>query len=173
MFGLVSGPAKGWASAEGPGAPAADALLLAVLALIERHRDLGCQWRLRLPDPLRRGVFGCRTGTAGLASALASTCRRIGGALGFAALVAVANSCSGPRPDTNGLIDGLREAGRVAAAGTLGGALTGLGLKKQPRPAPAPASTPASMPEAADAALQEPAVRTAYANGARLIRFPD
>jgi EmrB/QacA subfamily drug resistance transporter len=96
------------------------------------------------------GSSGAEPAQQGVASALASTCRQIGGALGLAALVAVANASSGHNPDTEALVGGLRTAGWVAAAGTLGGALIGLGLKKQPRPAPAPATAPATTPEAAD-----------------------
>ncbi|MGW7259293.1 MFS transporter [Streptomyces sp. NPDC054834] len=97
---------------------------------------------------------GAEPAQQGVASALASTCRQIGGALGLAALVAVANAHAGHNPDPHALVGGLRMAGWVAAVGTLGGAFIGLGLKKQPRPAPTPATTPASTPEVTDAATQ-------------------
>ncbi|MGW7530467.1 MFS transporter [Streptomyces sp. NPDC054783] len=95
---------------------------------------------------------GVEPAQQGVASALASTCRQIGGALGLAALVAVANSHAGRAPDAATLVDGLRTAGWVAAAGTLGGAFIGLGLKKQPRPTPAAAPTSTDLSEAASQA---------------------
>lgn len=95
---------------------------------------------------------GAEPAQQGVASALASTCRQIGGALGLAALVAVANSHAGRTPDTATLVDGLRTAGWVAAAGTLGGAFVGLGLKKQPRPAPAATTTAATAAEVTEVA---------------------
>jgi EmrB/QacA subfamily drug resistance transporter len=97
---------------------------------------------------------GAEPAQQGVASALASTCRQIGGALGLAALVAVANAHAGHHPDPHALVGGLRMAGWVAAVGTLGGALIGLGLKKQPRPTPTPATTPATAPDVTDAATQ-------------------
>lgn len=93
---------------------------------------------------------GAEPAQQGVASALASTCRQIGGALGLAALVAVANSHAGHDPSAHALVGGLRVAGWVAAVGTLGGAFIGLALKKQPRPAPAPAPSA----EVTDAAAQ-------------------
>ncbi|MFC1408652.1 MFS transporter [Streptacidiphilus sp. N1-12] len=86
---------------------------------------------------------GVEPAQQGVASALASTCRQIGGAIGLAVLVAVANSSAGHNPDTAALLSGLKTAGWVAAAATLGGAFIGLGLKKQPLPTPAAATVPA------------------------------
>ncbi|MEU6201666.1 hypothetical protein [Streptomyces sp. NPDC047061] len=97
---------------------------------------------------------GAEPAQQGVASALASTCRQIGGALGLAALVAVANAHAGHHPGPHALVGGLRTAGWAAATGTLGGAFIGLGLKKQSRPAPTPATAPAPAPEATDAAAQ-------------------
>lgn len=90
----------------------------------------------------------------GVASALASTCRQIGGALDLAALVAVANSHAGRTPDTATLVGGLRTAGWVAAAATLAGAFIALGLKKQPRPTPAAATTTEAATDLTEAATQ-------------------
>ncbi|WP_405590895.1 MFS transporter [Streptomyces sp. NBC_01190] len=84
------------------------------------------------------GSSGAAPAQQGVASALASTCRQIGGAIGLAALVAVANSHAGHHPDTAALVGGLRTAGWVGAAATLAGAFIGLGLRKHPRPAPVP-----------------------------------
>ncbi|WP_051830933.1 MULTISPECIES: MFS transporter [Streptomyces] len=103
------------------------------------------------------GSSGAEPAQQGVASALASTWRQIGGALGLAGLVAVANSHAGSNPDTVALVDGLRTAGWVAAVGTLGGAFIGLGLKKQPRPTPEPApaaTTTEVTPDLTEAASQ-------------------
>lgn len=202
VFGLVSGPAKGWGSVEGAGALAVGALLLAVFTLIEKRSadplvplklfrlrglnipmlalivfqaSLGGTYYLFTTylqsvlnyNPFEAGiaflpptVICMAVASSGaepaqqVASALASTCRQIGGALGLAALVAVANAHTGHNPDPHELLGGLRTAGWVAAVGTLGGAFIGLGLKKQPRPAATPAATPASRPEVTDAATQ-------------------
>ncbi|MEV7892315.1 MFS transporter [Streptomyces sp. NPDC002817] len=95
---------------------------------------------------------GAEPAQQGVASALASTCRQIGGALGLAALVAVANSSAGHNPGPHALVGGLRMAGWVAAVGTLAGAFIGLGLKKQPRPTPVPATAPAVEADLSEAA---------------------
>lgn len=95
---------------------------------------------------------GAEPAQQGVAAALASTCRQIGGAIGLAALVAVANAHAGHNPTPHGLVGGLRTAGWVAAAGTLAGAFIGLALKKQSRPAPAPATPEPVTPEVADTA---------------------
>ncbi|MET7290107.1 MFS transporter [Streptomyces sp. NPDC005573] len=268
VFGLVSGPAKGWGSAEGVGALAAGALLLTVFVLIEKRAtdplvplrlfrlrgltvamlamivfqaSVGGTYYLLTTylqtalgyGPLAAGIaflpatvvcmavsmklnarvlgwLGVRTtlflGTAGtavglaaivagmsahgsywtllpgvalwgagggfafpslfvavassgaepaqqgVASALASTCRQIGGALGLAALVAVANSRAGHHPDPRALVGGLRTAGWVATAATVAGAFIGLGLKKRPRLETAPAVTPTTATEVTETA---------------------
>ena len=90
------------------------------------------------------GNSGAIPAQQGVASALAATCRQIGGAIGLAVLVAVATSHTSHTPDTATIVHGLRTAGWVGAAATLGGALIGLALKKQPRP------NPATTPEATD-----------------------
>jgi EmrB/QacA subfamily drug resistance transporter len=82
----------------------------------------------------------------GIASGWASTTQQIGGAVGLAILVAIANShldgLSGQalRSATN---DGLRTAVLIAAGGIALTALVALGLRK-PAPAPAPAAAPAA-----------------------------
>jgi len=85
---------------------------------------------------------------AGVASALASTSRQIGGAVGLAALVAVANAGLNVSPGAvravSDVAHGLRIAGYVAAIATIAGGLLALTLKRKP---PAPAPAPAKEPE--------------------------
>lgn len=77
-------------------------------------------------------------GEQGVASALASTAQQIGGAVGLAALVAVANAGldvhAGTAPVSE-VVAGLRTAGWVAAVATVAGAFLVLLLRK-PRSAP-------------------------------------
>jgi EmrB/QacA subfamily drug resistance transporter len=86
----------------------------------------------------------------GVAAALASTFRQIGGAIGLAALVAVVTVTAGlsgsaasaaASPD---LVGGLRTAGLVAGVATIVGAVIALLLKKPAPPAAAAATTPAA-----------------------------
>ncbi|MFJ1967227.1 MFS transporter [Streptomyces sp. NPDC087903] len=90
-------------------------------------------------------MSGAAPAQQGVASALASTSRQIGGALGLAALVAIVNAglhTTDAVPAAADLVDGLRTAGWVATVATFVGAAIGLGLKKQPRPATSPAPAP-------------------------------
>lgn len=84
----------------------------------------------------------------GVASALISTAQQIGGAVGLAALVAVANAGldvdAGPAPAAD-LVAGLRAAGWVAAALTVGGAFLVLRLHRAQRPQPQPLATEMSV----------------------------
>lgn len=70
----------------------------------------------------------------GVASALASTSQQIGGAVGLAALVAVANAGLDPHHRSaiapSAVVHGLRDAGWVAAAVAVAGALIALSLKR-------------------------------------------
>ncbi|WP_371781896.1 MFS transporter [Streptosporangium subroseum] len=61
----------------------------------------------------------------GVASGLATTAQQIGGAIGLAVIIAVANAGA---PG----VDGLRTAGWVAAAASIAGALIALTLRRQP-----------------------------------------
>ncbi len=92
---------------------------------------------------------GAAPAQQGVASALASTSRQIGGAVGLAALVAVVTASlhgSGAVPPASDLIGGLRTAGWVAVVAAFVGAVIGLGLKKQPRPSAAPAPDTSRRP---------------------------
>jgi EmrB/QacA subfamily drug resistance transporter len=62
----------------------------------------------------------------GVASALASTALQMGASVGLALILLIANS-------SNTVIDGLRTAGWVAAAGTLLGGALALTLRREPR----------------------------------------
>ncbi|SNT64432.1 drug resistance transporter, EmrB/QacA subfamily [Streptosporangium subroseum] len=70
----------------------------------------------------------------GVASGLATTAQQIGGAIGLAVIIAVANAGA---PG----VDGLRTAGWVAAAASIAGALIALTLKRQPTAAAQEATT--------------------------------
>ena len=67
----------------------------------------------------------------GIASAMAVTSQQIGGALGLAALIAIADRsiATGGMPTSSVLIDGLRSAGWVAGAASAAGALIAFLLK--------------------------------------------
>ncbi|MFE0106557.1 MFS transporter [Streptomyces sp. NPDC059009] len=69
----------------------------------------------------------------GVASALASTAQQVGGAVGLAILVAIANSTlvdGGSGPTAASTVDGLRLAGLIAGATLIAGAVLALALKK-------------------------------------------
>jgi MFS family permease len=72
----------------------------------------------------------------GVASAMASTAQQIGGAIGLAALVAVANAgiaLSNAAPSVTEVVAGLRTAIWVGAVVTVGGAFLALALSNTPR----------------------------------------
>ncbi|MFE1958620.1 MFS transporter [Streptomyces sp. NPDC059479] len=81
----------------------------------------------------------------GVASALASTSQQIGGAVGLAVLVAVANAPLNGESSTGApvasVIEGLRTAGFMAGGLLIVGSLLALALKRQPAAAPS-AGTP-------------------------------
>jgi EmrB/QacA subfamily drug resistance transporter len=90
----------------------------------------------------------------GVAAGLVSTFRQVGGAMGLAALVAIANAgldvAGGAHPALSSVIHGIRTSGWVAAGLTLVAALTALSLRR-PRPAaPAPAPEPVRAEAEAD-----------------------
>jgi len=105
----------------------------------------GAYWHL-LPGTVVLGLFAgmvypmvflaagadVAAGEQGVASALVSTSQQIGGAMGLAALVAVANAGPDVAADP---ASGLRTAGLVAAAVTLAGAFLILRLKEAEQPA--------------------------------------
>lgn len=109
----------------------------------------GSYWRL-LPGIVFLGLFAgmvypmvflasgadVAAGEQGVASALVSTSQQIGGAVGLAALVAVANAGldvdAGAAPAAD-LVAGLRTAGLVAAVVTVAGAFLVLRLKRPER----------------------------------------
>jgi MFS family permease len=127
----------------------------------------GSYWAL-LPGAILFGLFagatypvlflaagsGIPEGERGVASALTSTALQIGGAVGLAALVAVANAGLGPNPGRADVVDGLRTAGWAAAALAVASAVVALALKRSERqphppettgvPAPVSASVPSS-----------------------------
>lgn len=89
-------------------------------------------------------MFGAATAATpahqqGIASAVASTTQQVGGAVGLAFLVAIANA---PTADVTGpalraaTADGLRTAVFAAAAGIALTALAALGFTRRPRPHP-------------------------------------
>ncbi|MFE9422321.1 MFS transporter [Kitasatospora sp. NPDC006697] len=96
---------------------------------------------------------GVAPGEQGIASGMASTTQQIGGAVGLAILIAVANSgTKGKVGDAlhSAMADGTRTAVFIAAAGVLLGALVALTLPRRaaaadlPAPADAPEPAPAS-----------------------------
>jgi EmrB/QacA subfamily drug resistance transporter len=84
----------------------------------------------------------------GVASALASTSQQVGGAIGLAGLVAVANSTVnlGATSSTQleGVVEGIRLAGWIGGAVTIIGAFFALAIKRAP--VAAPAVTPENVP---------------------------
>lgn len=86
----------------------------------------------------------------GVASALATTSQQIGGAIGLAALLAVAAAAmTGGGATPAGLADGLRTAGWVAAIATIAGAFLALAIKPPAAPAAVP-SEAAAAPSVSD-----------------------
>jgi EmrB/QacA subfamily drug resistance transporter len=83
----------------------------------------------------------------GVASALATTCQQIGGALGLAALIAIANigafddGATNTMPTATEVVDGLRTAALVAAAATVIGAFLALIIKRPMGAAPGSLTT--------------------------------
>ncbi|MYS24420.1 drug resistance transporter, EmrB/QacA subfamily [Streptomyces sp. DvalAA-14] len=88
----------------------------------------------------------------GVSSAMATTARQIGGAVGLAALVAVANARihvpAHGVPPLSDLTDGLRVAGLVGAGVTVLGSFLAL-LHHRPAPAAKPAAEPATATDEA------------------------
>ncbi|MFF9345281.1 MULTISPECIES: MFS transporter [unclassified Streptomyces] len=105
---------------------------------------------IAFPSLFIAAAVGARPGEQGVSSALASTSQQIGGAVGLAALVAVANAgldvSKGATPEIGAVVDGLQLTGYLAAVITI--AAAALALLFQP-PAPEPAAEPA------EAALDE------------------
>ncbi|MEV0402691.1 hypothetical protein [Actinoallomurus sp. NPDC050550] len=77
----------------------------------------------------------------GVASGLATTAKEIGGAMGLAVFVAVANAGPGARPTPARVLGGLHAAGWTAAAVTAAGGLIALILKRPSAPAPQDTTT--------------------------------
>ncbi|MDT3398011.1 MFS transporter [Streptomyces sp. B1866] len=109
------------------------------------------------------GVFtGAGAGVApheqGVASALVSTAQQVGGAMGLAALVAIANHGLDydhpPGPSASDIVDGLQNAGYVAAVLPIVGVLAALALKvaHHPQTPAAEAAVPAT-PSPVDGAV--------------------
>ncbi|MFC9330334.1 MFS transporter [Kitasatospora sp. NPDC057015] len=83
----------------------------------------------------------------GVAAALASTSQQVGGAMGLAALIAVANSTlptSTAGAAAADIVDGIRLAGVIGGAATVIGAFFALAIKKD-APAPAVESAPSEQ----------------------------
>ncbi|KAB8194786.1 MFS transporter [Nonomuraea phyllanthi] len=117
-------------------------------------------------------MFGAATsGTAphqqGIASGAASTAQQVGGAVGLAVLVAVANAGTGGLTGPavrSATADGLRAAILVAAIGIALTALVALGFSAPRRPAPGSSAPDAAAPDAAaDAATDAAAAPSADA----------
>ncbi|MEV5752034.1 MFS transporter [Actinoallomurus sp. NPDC052308] len=118
-------------------------------ALVAGFSAHGTFWTL-LPGSVVWGFFGgvafvavfvaAGSGVApaeqGVASGLATTAKEIGGAMGLAAFVAVANAGLPANPAPARLLDGLHAAGWAAAAVTVAGGLVALILKRPSAPAP-------------------------------------
>ncbi|WP_220729898.1 MFS transporter [Streptomyces radicis] len=97
----------------------------------------------------------------GVASALASTSQYIGGAVGLAALVAVANAGIGGDSESapvSDVVDGLQLAGWTGAVAAAAGAFFAFVIKKPTAPAAEPAEETA--PVAKDPAAKDEAART-------------
>jgi EmrB/QacA subfamily drug resistance transporter len=121
---------------------------------------------LAIPAILAGAGAGIALLEQGVASAMAMTARQIGGAVGLAALVAVATTglqtTPGGGAPVGDLLDGLRLAGLVAGAATMAAAFLCLRLAK---PAPAAPKPPAAETEA-PAAPVAPAAAPAAPAGA-------
>ncbi|GAA1368555.1 MFS transporter [Streptomyces beijiangensis] len=76
---------------------------------------------------------GAAPAEQGVASGLASTAQQIGGAIGLAVLIAVANSGLGADAGATQIVDGLRTAGWIAAAISVVGAGAALLLARTPK----------------------------------------
>ncbi|MFF4255943.1 MFS transporter [Streptomyces sp. NPDC001663] len=114
---------------------------------------------LGFPPMFVAAAQGVPPAEQGVASGLVSSFRQVGGAVGLAVLVAVANAGldigADAHPAVSDVIDGLRTSGWVAAGLTAVSAVLALALRK-PAPAPAqaaPAEKPAQAP--APTAAQE------------------
>ena len=104
---------------------------------------------LAFPTLFAAAAIGVSPLEQGVASALASTSRHIGGAVGLAALVAIATAGldvhGGVAQDSVAIAHGLRNAGLVAGIVTVLGAFIALALPR-PVPPPPPAPEPATAP---------------------------
>ncbi|WP_046772284.1 MFS transporter [Jiangella alkaliphila] len=115
---------------------------VAIVAVVAAMSGDGSYWAL-LPG---LALFGLFAGTAypavfaavgsevdageqGVASAVGSTAQQVGGAMGLAVLVAVANAGQGSGATADAVTDGLQRAGLAAAAVTLLAALLALGIR--------------------------------------------
>lgn len=115
---------------------------VAIVAVVAGMSGDGSYWAL-LPG---LALFGLFAGTAypavfaavgsevdageqGVASAVGSTAQQVGGAMGLAVLVAVANAGQGSGATADAVTDGLQRAGLAAAAVTLLAALLALGIR--------------------------------------------
>ncbi|GAA4165663.1 MFS transporter [Phytohabitans flavus] len=134
---------------------------LAMAAVAAGMSADGSYWRL-LPGIVLLGLCGglvypmvflasgtdVAPGEQGVAAALVSTSQQIGGAVGLAALVAVANAGidvgAGAAPAAD-LVAGLRTAGWVAAVVTVAGAFLILLLKRADQREPQPAAAELSV----------------------------
>ncbi|MER7184661.1 MFS transporter [Streptomyces hyaluromycini] len=122
---------------------------------------------LGFPPMFVAAAQGVPPAEQGVASGLVSTFRQVGGAMGLAVLVAVANAGldirAGAHPPVSDVIDGLRVSGWVAAALTALSALAALALRK-PAPAPAPAPVPEPEPDTAQDSAESSVFRPANGN---------
>jgi hypothetical protein len=79
---------------------------------------------------------GVSPGEQGVASALATTSQQIGGAIGLAVLIAVANASldlhSAAAPSPSAIVDGLRLALWIGGLASITGGLLAFLLKRQP-----------------------------------------
>jgi hypothetical protein len=100
------------------------------------------------------GTMTARPDRAGLAAGLINTTQQVGGALGLAALVAVAAAGAGAEPGDApagaALVDGFQVAMLVGAAIALGGALLARALPAPTSPAAGPVASPGAGPPLPD-----------------------
>jgi len=103
---------------------------------------LGTGVGLVLPTITGLAMSGATPADSGAASGLLNTTQQVGGALGLAVLVAVADGRTAGRPGSAALVDGYRLAFVVGLAFVAAGVLLALTLRRASAPATAAAAAP-------------------------------
>lgn len=85
---------------------------------------------MTFPALFTAAAAGVSSDEQGMASALASTAQQLGGAVGLALLVAVANAGLDPQPSSTAVVAGLRMAGFAGAVLTIAGAFIVLAYRR-------------------------------------------